>query len=209
MHAPGISQCDDDEIRCECSGNTTNTAGGSHDADTTTHTSIQLAQYTPNYNDNESLEQIHINMPRRDQRNGATHLSLVGTGNGDNSHDTTLFQNEVSTSSYTDVPSRAMSNGVRRANNRFRTNVLVSRSSAIFLLVTVAYMLAYLPNCIARILSRAEIVVESTMSDGYHALFNFAEKCFFINNVLNPIIYGVLNPKFRHECLKALIGRRV
>lgn len=83
----------------------------------------------------------------------------------------------------------------RRQMNSMR----VTRTTTIFVAVTVAFILSYLPFLIIMIIRNIKKDIEDNMSHDTEVVYKFFSKSYFVNNAINPLIYSFLNRRFRND----------
>ena len=93
---------------------------------------------------------------------------------------------------------------IRRRSNMGRMSIRTMRTTSIFFVVSVAFVLSFLPYLIANILKFTKLVFYDIASSAEEIVYNFCVRSFFISNFINPIIYSALNRNFRKECRKLL-----
>jgi len=74
-----------------------------------------------------------------------------------------------------------------------------TRLTAIFFVLSVSFVLSYLPWIIANALKVTKVAFNPFSSNGIEVLYNFLVRSHFINSSINPIVYSVLNSQFRKE----------
>lgn len=77
--------------------------------------------------------------------------------------------------------------------------VKVTRTTTIFVAVTIAFIVSYLPFLAAMVLRNIISGFERNLSADVSVFYKFCLKCFFINNAINPLIYSFLSGKFKQE----------
>ncbi|XP_041355154.1 orexin receptor type 2-like [Gigantopelta aegis] len=75
-----------------------------------------------------------------------------------------------------------------------------TRLTAIFFTVSVAFVISFLPYLIVNIMKVTKVAFDPFRSDTVEIVYNFCVRSYFINNVINPFIYSILNVNFRKEC---------
>lgn len=75
----------------------------------------------------------------------------------------------------------------------------VTRTTTIFVAVTVAFILSYLPFLIIMIIRNIKKDIEVNMSHETEVVYKFFSKSYFVNNAINPLIYSFLNRRFRTD----------
>lgn len=82
---------------------------------------------------------------------------------------------------------------------RKSSSVKVTRTTAIFVVVTIAFIISFLPFLITMVLRNIIKDIEKNMSEPMMVFYKFCLKCFFINNAINPLIYSFLSKRFRGD----------
>ncbi|XP_064610461.1 orexin receptor type 2-like [Liolophura sinensis] len=90
---------------------------------------------------------------------------------------------------------------LRQIGEHMMTKIRVSKTTVMLFVVTLAFILSYLPTLIVMV-TRSKGTKSRT--DASDFLMKLLSKSYFINNSINPIIYSFLNRHFRTECAKAL-----
>lgn len=90
-------------------------------------------------------------------------------------------------------------------NRRRQVNsVRVTRTTTIFVAVTVAFILSYLPFLILMIIRSVKKDFEDGLSSDVEVVYKFFLKSYFVNNAINPMIYSFLNKRFRSDVKRLL-----
>lgn len=100
-------------------------------------------------------------------------------------------------------PSRSSSTFSGRQIFTSRRNV--SRTSLMLFIVTIAYMITYLPYCI--------LVVVRTVDPGYYyrlgdigkSIYQFFIRSYCLGSAINPLIYSFISSRFRKRCKNAIM----
>lgn len=82
------------------------------------------------------------------------------------------------------------------------SNIRVSKTTKIFIAVTIAFILSYLPSVGVMICRSVNKTIETDSSSAVQVLLKLFSRCHYINNAVNPIIYSFLNKHFRLEVSK-------
>ncbi|XP_062615183.1 orexin receptor type 2-like [Saccostrea cucullata] len=77
--------------------------------------------------------------------------------------------------------------------------VKVTRTTTIFVAITIAFIVSYLPFLAVMILRNVVKGLEKDMSPVGEVFYKFCLKSFFINNAINPLIYSFLCRKFKQD----------
>ncbi|CAL1542913.1 unnamed protein product [Lymnaea stagnalis] len=89
-----------------------------------------------------------------------------------------------------------------------RSSQLRSKTTAIAFWITLVFILSFLPYLSLTVLKLLIQGFDYSLDGAALVFFNIALRSYFMNSVSNPIIYGVMNVKFRGE-VKRLITRRI
>lgn len=84
-------------------------------------------------------------------------------------------------------------------DHRQPTSVRVSRTTVIMFLITLLWIVSYLPHLV---MVTCEIVVKNfrtSLGTTGDVLYNLSFRSYFFNNAINPFIYGIFNLRFRKE----------
>ncbi|XP_063433038.1 growth hormone secretagogue receptor type 1-like [Mytilus trossulus] len=82
------------------------------------------------------------------------------------------------------------------------SNIKASRTTKIFIAVTIAFVLSYLPSVGVMICRSVNKKIEKDSSEFVQVLLKLFSRCHYLNNAANPIIYSFLNKHFRDEITK-------
>jgi hypothetical protein len=98
-------------------------------------------------------------------------------------------------------PSQAhpMLEATPQSRRRQVNSVRLTRTTTIFVAVTVAFILSYLPFLILMIIRSVKKDFEEGMSHETEVVYKFFVKSYFVNNAINPLIYSFLNRRFRSD----------
>uniref|UniRef100_A0A2C9KK86 G-protein coupled receptors family 1 profile domain-containing protein n=1 Tax=Biomphalaria glabrata TaxID=6526 RepID=A0A2C9KK86_BIOGL len=175
-------------------------------------TALELGDHVMN-DRNESL--LSPKCVKTDENNAEispilnTLLSLRVTSLSTTSGDTTM--SEYSASSQKDLnptvmpPSSSTSTGIsetgshkKTAKRRKKRNYksIGAKTTLIAFLVTVVYILSYLPHLIIQV---AKLIHHLDDNKGPIVLYNIVIRSFFLSSVANPVIYATFNFRFRAE----------
>ena len=77
-----------------------------------------------------------------------------------------------------------------------------SRTTKIFIAVTVAFVASYLPSVGVLIIKSVDKTIATESSAFVQVLLKLLSRCHYLNNAINPIIYSFLNKHFRIEYTK-------
>lgn len=86
--------------------------------------------------------------------------------------------------------------------------IKVTRTTTIFVVVTVVFILSYLPFLVVMVTRNIKKDFEEILSPTAEVFYKFCLKSYFINNAINPIIYSFLNKNFRLEVNKVFRCRK-
>lgn len=87
-----------------------------------------------------------------------------------------------------------------------RRHARLGRTTAIFVCVTVVYIISYMPYLVVENLQLAGLLKPEEMSFTLQEVIYIFDRSYFINNAVNPIIYSTMNPTFRKEFLSLFTG---
>jgi hypothetical protein len=79
-----------------------------------------------------------------------------------------------------------------------------SRTSIMLFLVTIAYMVTFLPYCILVVFRTADPGMYYKLSNSEKSLYQLFLRSYCLGSAINPIIYSFVNPRFRKKCRMAL-----
>ena len=82
-------------------------------------------------------------------------------------------------------------------------NVRCTRTTKIFIAVTIAFVLCFLPSIVVNLLQGLVKSVAMTKSETAKVIMKFLARVHFVNHAINPLIYSYLNINFRVQCGKA------
>ena len=131
-----------------------------------------------------------------------------------NNHNGSLHASKYDTDSPQDIGSslRGIASRFRRKRKssskksmKERTNV--KRSNAVFVSITIVFVLSYLPFLLLEVLKQVGVIKDDLIHGPEQSIFELFTKSIYLNNVINPIIYGILNPKYRRETKNLFLGR--
>lgn len=80
-----------------------------------------------------------------------------------------------------------------------RKSMNVKRTTVILFIVSVAFIVTFIPFLGGVILREVDKGFEDRLTDLQEVVFSFCLKSFFVNNAINPIIYSFLNVNFRRD----------
>lgn len=84
---------------------------------------------------------------------------------------------------------------------RLVNTIKVTRTTTIFVAVTAAFILSYLPFLVVMVTRNIKKNFEDILSPSAEVFYKFCLKSYFINNAINPIIYSFLNRNFRADVI--------
>lgn len=84
---------------------------------------------------------------------------------------------------------------------RLVNTIKVTRTTTIFVAVTAAFILSYLPFLVVMITRNIKKNFEDILSPSAEVFYKFCLKSYFINNAINPVIYNFLNRNFRADVI--------
>ncbi|XP_069116333.1 orexin/Hypocretin receptor type 1-like [Argopecten irradians] len=82
------------------------------------------------------------------------------------------------------------------------------RLTVIFLLITVIYIITYGPKVWLMIEQSINRNFWFTIPESHFVLYRFLHSFYIFNNVVNPIVYGVLDKRFKQDCKKRFFKRK-
>ncbi|XP_063433053.1 growth hormone secretagogue receptor type 1-like [Mytilus trossulus] len=82
------------------------------------------------------------------------------------------------------------------------SHIKASRTTKIFIAVTIAFIVSYLPSVGVMICRTIYKKIEKDSSGFVQVLLKLFSRCNYLNNAVNPIIYSFLNKHFRVEVTK-------
>ncbi|XP_046581577.1 cholecystokinin receptor-like [Haliotis rubra] len=83
-----------------------------------------------------------------------------------------------------------------------------SQTTIMMLLVTVAFIVSYIPHVVLQMTRRLDSGFEARVhcNKSASAAYKLFLRSFFLNSAINPIIYGFYNTRFRRESKRLLVG---
>ncbi|XP_071143318.1 cholecystokinin receptor type A-like isoform X1 [Mytilus edulis] len=81
---------------------------------------------------------------------------------------------------------------------------VLSRTSIMLFLVTVAYMITYLPYCILVVIRTTDSMFFFRLNDLDKSFFQLFFRSYCLGSAINPIIYSFVSSSFRKKCREAL-----
>lgn len=84
---------------------------------------------------------------------------------------------------------------------RLVNTIKVTRTTTIFVAVTAAFILSYLPFLVVMVTRNIKKNFEDILSPSAEVFYKFCLKSYFINNAINPVIYSFLNRNFRADVI--------
>ena len=105
-------------------------------------------------------------------------------------------------------PTAVTSNTGSKPKGRMVNTIKVTRTTTIFVVVTVAFIVSYLPFLVVMVTRNIKKNFEDILSPAAEVFYKFCLKSYFINIAINPVIYSFLNRNFRSEVIKVLKCRR-
>ncbi|XP_067665974.1 neuromedin-U receptor 2-like [Haliotis asinina] len=98
------------------------------------------------------------------------------------------------------VPNNTGHSPRRGMTSQRRTN----KTTTIAFMVTIVFILSFLPH-LSLVIARSTVKdFDYKLDDTGTVFFNIFLRSYFVNSAANPIIYGVMNVRFRRECCKVL-----
>ncbi|XP_061177508.1 orexin receptor type 2-like [Saccostrea echinata] len=112
------------------------------------------------------------------------------------------FIHDENTSGSSPSQAHPMLDATPKNRKRQVNSLRVTRTTTIFVAVTVAFILSYLPFLVIMIIRNVKKDLEDTISDDAEVVYKFFLKSYFVNNAINPLIYSFLNKRFRTDVKK-------
>lgn len=84
---------------------------------------------------------------------------------------------------------------------RLVNTIKVTRTTTIFVAVTAAFIISYLPFLVVMVTRNIKKNFEDILSPSAEVFYKFCLKSYFINNAINPVIYSFLNRNFRADVI--------
>ncbi|XP_061179194.1 neuropeptide S receptor-like [Saccostrea echinata] len=81
-------------------------------------------------------------------------------------------------------------------------NVRCTRSTKIFIAVSIAFILSFLPSITVNLLQGFVRSIRTINSKEFKVIMKLLARVHFLNHAINPLIYSFLNINFRRECIK-------
>lgn len=82
-------------------------------------------------------------------------------------------------------------------------NVRCTRTTKIFITVSIAFIACFLPSITVNLLQANVKSIQMTKSDVVKVIMKLLARVHFVNHAINPLIYSYLNVNFRNQCAKA------
>ncbi|XP_045164214.2 alpha-2A adrenergic receptor-like [Mercenaria mercenaria] len=97
-------------------------------------------------------------------------------------------------------------------NKTSSPNVNLSRSKSnrttlIMLIVSIAFIISYVPLISLLLIRSLNKTFVASLNDVDRSVYKFFLKSYYLNSAVNPVIYGILDARFRKSC-KLLCSRR-
>lgn len=73
------------------------------------------------------------------------------------------------------------------------------RITAMLFIITLIFIISFLPYLIISVMNGLDETFWNNMSNGEFVLINFLLRTYFINNMINPLVYWFLDNKFKQE----------
>lgn len=84
-------------------------------------------------------------------------------------------------------------------NSKQTSGVKVTRTTTIFVAVTVVFIVSFLPFLVTMLLRHITSDMYAHVPKPVEIIFLFCSKTYLINNAINPVIYSFLSRKFRED----------
>jgi hypothetical protein len=85
-------------------------------------------------------------------------------------------------------------NNIMTKGGKMVNTIKVTRTTTIFVVVTVVFILSYLPFPIVMVARNIKKDLEKILSPTAEVFYKFCLKSYFINNAINPVIYSFFEP---------------
>ncbi|XP_053377661.1 cholecystokinin receptor type A-like [Mercenaria mercenaria] len=93
------------------------------------------------------------------------------------------------------------SNENRNTRNRYRTTLIM-------FLVSLAFIVSYLPLLSLLLIVNADKTFAAALTDSERAAYKFFHRSYLLNCAVNPVIYGIWDVRFRKSCKMMLMCRK-
>ena len=91
-----------------------------------------------------------------------------------------------------------------RGHSQYLKQARARKTSFIMFLISLAYILSYLPHLIVMALRVVQSDFVDQLTDNGRAVYKFFLRSYFMNCAINPVIYGVCDTRFRNACTDLL-----
>lgn len=91
----------------------------------------------------------------------------------------------------------------RKGSKKYKT---VTKNTIAFSIVTVIYIIAYLPTICVETLNASGVYKEEALSYKIRSVLVLMNVTYFVNNVCNQYVYSVINPTFRKKVKQIFTG---
>ena len=96
---------------------------------------------------------------------------------------------------------------VIRTESGFKDRANVNKTAVIFSVVSLSFIISYLPYFAGQILLKAQLVRFDDLTYDMKVLMEIFAKSYYLNNMTNPVIYSIFNTKFRNEIRNLFLGQ--
>ena len=146
------------------------------------------------YNAKSQMNEFNMNAisPEIQQENNVNNCKMTNANNN---------PNPTSSSSSAKYTVR-IGNLVRVTNSKRKTST--TRFTRIMAIVTISSILAFLPYMLVNIFHSMGLFFHPGMDKTSDLVFEFCSKSFYLNSVVNPIIYSIMNPNFRTDAINII-----
>lgn len=86
----------------------------------------------------------------------------------------------------------------------FTSRQTISRTSFMLFIVTIAYMITYLPYCILVVIRTIDPGYYFRLNDNNKSLYQFFIRSYCLGSAINPLIYSFISSSFRKKCKNAI-----
>lgn len=91
-------------------------------------------------------------------------------------------------------------------NSKQTSCVKVTRTTTIFVAVTVVFIVSFLPFLVTMLLRHITSDMYAHLPKPVQIIYLFCSKTYFINNSINPVIYSFLSRKFREDVKRLFVN---
>ncbi|XP_029646054.1 nematocin receptor 2 [Octopus sinensis] len=147
----------------------------------------------------------------------ADSMKVKSVSHDDNSRELTDSNDYIKESRRIDKIQKSKSKGFSLEKETFRVRsntqttireptsfMNMTRTTLIMFFVTLTWVLSYIPHLASVLTLSRNAEFKETLSPTNSALFEIALRSFYLNNMINPFIYGIFNFRFRNEVIALL-----